>query len=149
MQQNNQYETPVLNLIEITKSLTAILHDEMDHLKNSRPAEIVQFQKRKSALSASYQKELNSIKLNGGLASAGKGDIVRKLKKESRVFQTALEKHHRFLKAKKNLSEQMIQDISREVANQNGSSNKYGSDAKMSQKSASSKTTSMAVNETI
>ena len=96
-----------------------------------------------------YQKELNNIKLNGGLASAGSGEIVRRLKQESRLFQTTLEKHHRFIKAKKTLSENMIKDISMEVTNQNGSSNKYGRDAKMSQKSVVSKTTSLAINKTI
>lgn len=149
MQQLNSYEEPVLNLIDITKSLTAILHEEMGFLKDNRPAEVEQIQKRKNSLTASYQKELGAIKINGGLASAGNGDVVRKLKQESRIFQKTLEKHHRFIKAKKNLSEQMIKDISREVSSQSGPSSKYGSDAKITRKSAASKTTSLAVNKTI
>ena len=149
MQETSSYESPVNNLIEITKNLTVILNEEMDFLKGGRPAEIEKFQKRKNILSASYQKELNAIKLNGGLASAGNGEIVRNLKRESRHFQTTLEKHHRFIKAKKNLSEQMIKDISLEVANQKGASSKYGRDAKLSRNSTESNTTSMAINKTI
>ncbi len=149
MQKTNSQETPVINLIEITKDLTAILNEEMDCLKTQRPFEIKKFQKRKNILSASYQKELNNIKINGGLASAGSGEIVRRLKKESREFQLTLEKHHRFIKAKKNLSERMIQEISIEVANQNGSNSKYGRDAKISPTSINNKTTSLAINETI
>ena len=149
MQQNSNYEAPVLNLIDITKNLTAILNEEMDFLKENRPAEVEKIQQRKNSLTASYQKEMNTIKINGGLASAGNGEVVRRLKKESRDFQKTLEKHHRFIKAKKNLSERMIQDISREVANQSGSSSKYGRDAKISKTSAAGKTTSLAVNKTI
>lgn len=142
-------EAPVASLIEITKNLTAILNEEMVCLNEHRPAEIRKFQKQKNVLTASYHKELNDIKLNGGLASAGNGDIVRQLKRESREFQKTLEKHHRFIKARKTLSEQMIQDISEEVVRQKGTANKYGSDAKMSQKSDLSGTTSLAINQTI
>ena len=149
MQQQTGYDTPVLSLIDITKSLTALLEEELECLKTRRPSELAQYQERKNTLSASYQKELANIKMNGGLASAGNGEIVRQLKQESRIFQKTLEKHHRFLKAKKNLSEQMIQDISQEVTNQVGSSSKYGRDAKISNKSAAGKTTSLAINETI
>tara|TARA_R110002096_G_scaffold435927_1_gene664290 strand:- start:58409 stop:58858 length:450 start_codon:yes stop_codon:yes gene_type:complete len=149
MQQPSHHESPVLTLIEITKSLTSILDEEMACLKNNRPAEIEKFQKRKNVLTASYHKELNDIKLNGGLASAGSGEIVRTLKRESRQFQTTLEKHHRYVKAKKNLSEQMIKDISVEVANQNGNGSKYGRDAKMTSRSSASTTTSLAINRTI
>lgn len=142
-------EAPVASLIEITKNLTAILNEEMVCLNEHRPAEISKFQKQKNVLTASYHKELNDIKLNGGLASAGNGDIVRQLKRESREFQKTLEKHHRFIKARKTLSEQMIQDISEEVVRQKGTANKYGSDAKISQKSDVSGTTSLAINQTI
>lgn len=142
-------EAPVETLIEITKNLTAILNDEMDCLNTQRPAEINKFQKQKNILTASYHKELNDIKLNGGLASAGNGDIVRQLKRESREFQKTLEKHHRFIKARKTLSERMIQDISEEVIKQKSSANKYGSDARMSQKSPMTGTTSLAINKTI
>lgn len=149
MQQLPHQETPVLTLIEITKNLTSILNEEMECLKNNRPTEIEKFQKQKNVLTASYHKELNDIKLNGGLASAGSGEVVRTLKRESRLFQTVLEKHHRYIKAKKKLSEQMIQDISVEVSNQNGGGNKYGRDAKMATKSAASKTISLTLNKTI
>jgi len=149
MQQQSHHQVPVLTLIEITKNLTSILHEEMDCLKNNRPAEIKQFQKRKNILTASYHKELNDIKLNGGLASAGSGEVVRSLKRESRHFQTTLEKHHRYMKAKKNLSEQMIKEISIEITNQNGHGSKYGRDAKISSSSAAGNTTSMAINQTI
>lgn len=147
MMQNR--EAPVETLIEITKNLTAILNDEMDCLNEHRPAEISKFQKQKNILTASYHKELNDIKLNGGLASAGNGDIVRTLKRESREFQKTLEKHHRFIKARKTLSERMIQDISEEVVKQKGPANKYGSDARLSQKSPATGTTSLAINKTI
>lgn len=149
MQQLTKQETPVLTLIEITKSLTSILNEEMESLENHRPIQLEQYQKKKNLLTASYQKELNDIKLNGGLASAGSGDIVRILKKESRVFQTTLEKHHRYIKAKKYLSERMIMDISAEVANQNGANSKYGRDAKIAPRSSANKTTSLAINQTI
>ncbi len=142
-------EAPVETLIEITKNLTAILNEEMNCLQNHRPAEISKFQDQKNLLTASYHKELNDIKLSGGLASAGNGEIVRKLKRESREFQKTLEKHHRFIKARKTLSENMIQDISEEVQKQKGSSSKYGRDAKMAQKSSISNTTSLAINKTI
>ena len=149
MQQLPNQETPVLTLIEVTKNLRSILAEEMNFLKNGRPAEIEKYQKQKNVLTASYYKELNDIKLNGGLASAGSGDIVRTLKRESRIFQKVLEKHHRFIKAKKNLSEQMIKDISIEVSNQKSSGSKYGRDAKIATKSASSKTVSLTLNQTI
>lgn len=149
MQQLPKQETPVLTLIEITKNLTSILKEEMDALENHRPVQLEQYQKEKNILTASYQKELNDIKLNGGLASAGSGDVVRTLKKESRLFQSTLEKHHRYIKAKKTLSERMIMDISAEVANQNGANSKYGRDAKMAPRSAANKTTSLAINQTI
>ncbi|MBL4601480.1 MAG: hypothetical protein JKY84_01915 [Emcibacteraceae bacterium] len=149
MQQQSHLETPVITLIEITKNLTSILNEEMDYLKNNRPAEIEQFQKRKNILTASYHKELNDIKLNGGLASAGGGDIVRSLKRESRLFQTTLEKHHRYIKAKKNISEQMFKEIGKEITNQNGGGSKYGRDARMDTNSLAGKTTSLAINKTI
>ncbi|HRW30466.1 MAG: hypothetical protein KDF58_08340 [Alphaproteobacteria bacterium] len=149
MQNQSHNEAPVVTLIEITKSLTSILKEEMDCLKSSRPSEIAKFQKQKNILTASYQKELNDIKLNGGLASAGSGNIVRTLKIESREFQKTLEKHHRFIKAKKNLSEQMIKDISAEITSQSGRGHKYGRDAKMSSTSTEAKTTSLAINQTI
>ena len=149
MQNLAHQETPVITLIEITKNLTEILNEEMECLKNHRPAEIKKFQKRKNILTASYHKELNDIKLNGGLAFAGSGEIVRTLKRESRHFQTTLEKHHRFIKAKKNLSEQMIKDISIEVANQNGANSKYGRDAKINNNTLAASTTSLAINTTI
>lgn len=149
MQQLLPQETPVLTLIEITKDLTSILNEEMECLKKNRPTEIEKFQKQKNILTASYHKELNDIKLNGGLASAGSGETVRTLKRESRLFQTVLEKHHRFIKAKKKLSEKMFQDISLAVSNQNDSGSKYGRDAKMTSKSAASKTISLTLNKTI
>lgn len=144
-----EQQTPVLTLIDITKQLTSILNDEMECLKTSRPSEIEQFQKRKNILTASYHKELNDIKLNGGLASAGSGEVVRNLKKESREFQKTLERHHAFVKAKKNLSERMIKEISMEISARNGTNSKYGSDAKMANHSLSSKTVTMAINQTI
>lgn len=149
MQQQSHHEAPVLTLIEITKSLTSILNEEMTCLKSNRPAEIKKFQKRKNILTASYHKELNDIKLNGGLSSAGGGEIVRTLKRESRQFQTTLEKHHRYIKAKKTLSEQMIKDISVEVSNQNGNGSKYGRDARMTVKPSVNTTPSLAINKTI
>ena len=150
MKQLEQHqETPVITLIEITKQLTAIINEEMECLKTDRPQEIEKFQKRKNILTASYHKELNDIKLNGGLASAGSGEVVRMLKTESRQFQDTLQKHTRFIKAKKILSEQMIKDISDEVANQNGRSSKYGPNAKMADKSLANNTTSLAINKTI
>ena len=149
MEQPTHQQTPVLTLIDITKQLTAILNDEMECLKSSRPAEIEKFQKRKNILTASYHKELNDIKLNGGLASAGNGEIVRDLKKESREFQKTLERHNAFVKAKKNLSERMIQEISKEVSSRNGANSKYGRDAKMANHTLASKTTTMAINQTI
>ena len=149
MQHSTQQEAPVLNLIDITKQLTSILSEEMECLKSERPKEIEKFQKRKSILTASYHKELNDIKLNGGLASAGSGDIVRTLKNESRQFQITLEKHHRCIKARKNLSEDMIKDISQEVVKQNGNSGKYGRDAKIANHSLASRTTTLAINKTI
>lgn len=142
-------ETPVTALIAVTKNLTAILNDEIDCLNNKRPAELSHYQKEKKVLMASYNKELNDIKLNGGLAAAGNADIIRQLKRESREFQKTLEKHHRIIKARKTLSERMIQDISEEIIRQKGSANKYGNDAKIAQKSLMSDTASMAINETI
>lgn len=149
MQQSAQQEAPVLNLIDITKQLTSILGEEMEFLKSERPKEIEKFHKRKSILTASYHKELNDIKLNGGFASAGSGEIVRILKNESRQFQITLEKHHRFIKARKKLSENMIKDISEEVVKQNGRSGKYGRDAKMANNSLDCRTTTLAINKTI
>lgn len=149
MQNLAHQEAPVVTLIEITKNLTAILNEEMECLKSHRPVEIKKFQKRKNVLTASYHKELNDIKLNGGLASAGSGEVVRTLKRESRHFQTTLEKHHRFIKAKKNLSEQMIKDISIEVANQNGANSKYGRDARIEKNTLAGNTTTLAINKTI
>lgn len=149
MEQSADQQTPALTLIDITKQLTSILNDEMDCLKTSRPTEIEKFQKRKNILTASYYKELNDIKLNGGLATTGSGEVVRDLKKESREFQKTLKRHHAFVKAKKNLSERMIKEISLEISARNGTNNKYGKDAKMANHSLSSKTTTMAINQTI
>lgn len=149
MQNLAHHEAPVVTLIEITKNLTAILNEEMECLKNHRPAEIKKFQKRKNVLTASYHKELNDIKLNGGLASAGSGEIVRTLKQESRHFQTTLEKHHRYIKAKKNLSERMIKDISIEVANQNGANSSYGRNARIENNTVAGNTTTLSINRTI
>lgn len=149
MEQIIQTISPIHTLIDITKELTAIIKVEIECLKKFRPSEIVKFQERKNILTASYQKELNDIKINGGLASAGNGEVVRKLKAESRFFQEALKEHHRFIKAKKKLSEQMIQDISMEVSAQNGSHNKYGPNAQMAKKSLAQNTVSLAINKTI
>ncbi len=143
------HETPITALIAVTKNLTAILNDEIDCLNNKRPSELSHYQKEKKVLMASYNKELNDIKLNGGLAAAGNADIIRQLKRESREFQKTLEKHHRIIKARKTLSERMIQDISAEIIRQKGSANKYGNDAKIAQKSLMSDTASMAINKTI
>lgn len=149
MEQAIEQISPIHTLIDITKELTSIINEEIECLKKYRPSEIEKFQQRKNILTASYHKELNDIKSNGGLASAGNGEIVRTLKKESRFFQDALTTHHRFIKAKKKLSEQMIQDISMEVSSQNGSLNKYGPNAQIAKKSLAQNTTSLAINKTI
>ena len=149
MQDLSSEKGSVSTLIEITKQLTSIINEELNCLKTSRPAEIINFQDRKSILTASYNKELNNIKLNGGLSAAGNGEAIRSLKKESREFQTVLEKHSRIIKAKKNLSERMVQEITNEVANQNGANNKYGPNAKMTETSFKYNTPSLAVNRTI
>lgn len=149
MQHAEQQEAPVISLIQITKDLTSIINEEMDYLKTNRPAKIKQFQKQKNILTASYHKELNHIKLNGGLASSGNGEIVRNLKKESRIFQNTLQKHTRFIKAKKILSEQMIRNISEEVANQKGVNSKYGPNAKMERSKSVNNSISIAINKSI
>lgn len=148
-EQMTQGYNPVSTLIEITKQLTAVLNEEMERLKTERPSELKELQDRKNVLTASYYKEMNTIKTNGGLASAGSGEIIRNLKKVSRFFQETLERHARFIKAKKELSENMIKEISEEVSKKNGTNTKYGRNAKMANNSVASRTTTMAINQTI
>ncbi|MCC3860805.1 hypothetical protein [Pseudemcibacter aquimaris] len=140
---------PVSTLIEITKQLTSVLNEEMECLKSKRPSEIKDLQERKNILTASYYKEMNTIKSNGGLASAGNGEIVRTLKKVSRFFQETLERHTRYIKAKKELTENMIKEISEEISKKNGTNTKYGRNAKMANNSVASRTTTMAINQTV
>lgn len=139
----------VSTLVQITRELTGLVNKETAQLQQRRPSDTLEFQERKLNLSAAYDREIKIIGQNGGLKATGSGEIVRHLKKETRIFQTALKRHGQLVKALKTVSENMIQAIGDEVGRQQASSRNYGADAKISNYKSAGATTTLALNKTV
>ena len=118
----------------------------MDLLKAKRPSELKKLMPLKNQLMASYNKEISELSARGGLQTIGNGDIIRTLKKETRLFQAALTQHSRLIKALKSISENMITAIGNEVIKAQNQSSRYGADGS---KSARKAPTSISLNQTI
>ena len=133
-------------LIQIIQDLTRLISEEIDLLKSRRPSELNRLMPLKNQLMASYNKEISELNARGGLQSVGNGEILRTLKKETRLFQAVLTQHTRLVKALKTISENMIAAIGNEVVKTQNQSSRYGANGAKSNRKTP---TSISLNQTI
>jgi len=147
LQQNNDQN--LSSLILTVRKLTEVIGEEIKLLKERRPKEADKFLPIKNNLIIAYNQEMDALKNRGGLAAAGNGENVRKLKSETRLFKKALDRHLRLVKALKTVSENMIRAVGDEVARRKDQTSNYGANAKITRKRNQNSPTSLTLNKTI
>ncbi|MFC7050494.1 hypothetical protein [Emcibacter nanhaiensis] len=145
----NMNQGVISSLIETTRELTSVIRQEMNLLKEKRPAEIKSLNETKNGLLTAYQEKLEQLNRNGGFKAAGTGEIVRRFKKEHETFQSVLKQHKSLLFSLKTVSEKMIKVIGDEVALQSAPSQAYGANAKIQSPRGSKTPTTLTLNKTI
>jgi len=128
------------------QELTDVLSQEITLLKTSRPGEVQTLLPLKNELIATYYREMAELSSHGGLQASGDGKAIRRLKQETRIFQTVLGRHKRLVMSLKKISENMIRAISEEVVRTQNRANRYAADGS---KSVRKSPTSITLNQTV
>ncbi|MDA5193210.1 hypothetical protein [Govanella unica] len=140
---------PIQTLIAVTQRLATVIMAENDHLRSrKRPADARPMIEEKGRLAAAYAREMEVMRKNGGVRAFGNANELRILKRETSLFQTALDDHRKLLERARAITEGIIKAVGDEVTRQNQSAMGYGKNA-APPRQRSAQPTSLTLNQVV
>ncbi len=135
-------------VIAVTESLTDVIQQENTLLKERRPRDTIKLQAEKAKLTATYGQELQTLKRQSQSVRQSHPQSLDRLRSVTDRFQETLAIHVRLVTTLKNVTENVIKQISDEVNRRNNPVQTYGHNASMRQP-VSAVPTSLSLNRTI
>lgn len=121
----------VARLIEVTKSLSALIDEETTALKGRKIRDAAKLHDKKIKLSNAYAADLTVIKKNPLLVDRVPAEEVRKLKSTIGALSTRLEENKLLLAAARSVSEGLIRSVAKISAKKSTPVTGYGRNAAM------------------
>lgn len=137
--------------IALSASLGSLIRQEIEMLRDRRPAEIAPLLEAKSQLSEQYHLEMSTLRENPSLVEAADKDDIERLKDATFLLHGILDEYRTALNAAKTVSERLVKAIGDEIAAQRRPLKGYGANASYSATDApgSQAIASIALNQVI
>lgn len=119
-------------LLGVTERLTILIHEEIEALKKGRLDASTQEWSEKEKLAHAYRVEMSEIRRDPFRLEGASAEQRTTLQAAVVKFQTALEIHAEALSAMKDVTEGLVQSISKEVAATRAAPAGYGAAGKVS-----------------
>lgn len=138
---------PVLQLINTTQELTALLRRETALLEEGRTQAASELHDEKSRLATEYRKTIGALKVQKHLLGPPESEIRRQIEKINEGFRTELKRHAKTVVRLKTVTEGIIKSIGDEVAKKDAPVGQYGKNAAIQGKGR--QPTSISVNAVV
>lgn len=127
-------EERVTHLLQVTQSLTRLLKQENEWLKERRPSEIKGLAEEKTRLSGLYTRDLRIIRTHKSQLDRVDAALRRALKSATEEFNKTLEQNERLISRLRKVSEGLLQAIGEEIEKRNRPLTSYGRNASIGNK---------------
>lgn len=126
---SGQVPGPVLQLINTTQDLTAILRRETALLEEGRTQAASELHGEKTRLATEYRKSIGTLKVQKDLLGPPDSEIRRQIEKVNEDFRSELKRHAKTVVRLKTVTEGIIRSIGDEVAKKDTPVQQYGRNA--------------------